>query len=46
MVYSGKVTDRIHELASGAGINVVVGKAVGAQSLKLGVQAYSVKDLE
>jgi len=46
LVFSGKVTDRIHELASGAGINVVVGKTVGAQSLKLGVQAYSVKDLE
>ena len=46
LVFSGKVTDRIHELASGAGINTVVGKTVGAQSLKLGVQAYSVKDLE
>ena len=46
LVFSGKVTDRIHELASGAGINVVVGKTVGTQSLKLGVQAYSVKDLE
>ena len=46
LVFSGKVTDRIHELASGAGINVVVGKTVWAQSLKLGVQAYSVKDLE
>ena len=46
LVFSGKVTDRIHELASGAGINVVVGKTVGPQSLKLGVQAYSVKDLE
>tara|TARA_B110000014_G_scaffold255394_1_gene237170 strand:- start:2517 stop:3686 length:1170 start_codon:yes stop_codon:yes gene_type:complete len=46
LVFSGKVTNRIHELASGAGINVVVGKTVGPQSLKLGVQAYSVKDLE
>ena len=46
LVFSGKVTDRIHELASGAGINTVVGKTVGSQSLKLGVQAYSVKDLE
>ena len=46
LVFSGTVTDRIHELASGAGINTVVGKKVGAQSLKLGVQAYSVKDLE
>ena len=45
LVFSGKVTDRIHALASGAGINVVVGKTVGSQSLKLGVQAYSVKDL-
>ncbi len=46
LVFSGKVTDRIHELASGAGINNVVGKSVGSQSLKLGVQAYSVRDLE
>tara|TARA_B100000029_G_scaffold148544_3_gene143827 strand:+ start:2862 stop:4061 length:1200 start_codon:yes stop_codon:yes gene_type:complete len=46
LVFSGKVTDRIHELASGAGINNVVGKTVGPQSLKLGVQAYSVRDLE
>ena len=46
LVFSGKVTDRIHELASGAGINVVVGKTVGSQTLKLGVQAYSIKDLE
>ena len=46
LVFSGKVTNRIHELASGAGINNVVGKSVGPQSLKLGVQAYSVSDLE
>ena len=46
LVFSGKVTNRIHELASGAGINNVVGKSVGTQSLKLGVQAYSVSDLE
>ena len=46
LVFSGKVTDRIHELASGAGINNVVGKTVGPQSLKLGVQAYSIRDLE
>ena len=46
LIFSGKVTDRIHELASGAGINNVVGKTVGPQTLKLGVQAYSVSDLE
>ena len=46
LVFSGKVTDRIHELASGAGINNVIGKSVGPQSLKLGVQAYSVSDLD
>ncbi|MAH98656.1 MAG: hypothetical protein CMA12_04835 [Euryarchaeota archaeon] len=46
LVFSGKVTDRIHELASGAGINNVIGKSVGRQSLKLGVQAYSVSDLD
>tara|TARA_B100000131_G_scaffold128637_1_gene125489 strand:+ start:2795 stop:3964 length:1170 start_codon:yes stop_codon:yes gene_type:complete len=45
LVFSGKVTDRIHELASGAGINNVVGKTIGPQSLKLGVQAYSISDL-
>ncbi len=46
LVFSGKVTDRIHELASGAGINNVLGKSIGPQSLKLGVQAYSVSDLD
>ncbi len=46
LVFSGKVSDRIYELASGAGISNVVGKTVGPQSLKLGVQAYSVSDLE
>ncbi len=46
LVFSGKVTDRIHELASGAGINNVIGKSIGPQSLKLGVQAYSVSDLD
>ena len=46
LVFSGKVSDRIYELASGAGINNVIGKTVGPQSLKLGVQAYSIRDLE
>ena len=46
LVFSGKVSDRIYELASGAGISNVVGKTVGPQSLKLGVQAYSIRDLE
>ncbi|MCH2428220.1 MAG: DNA primase DnaG [Candidatus Thalassarchaeum sp.] len=46
LVFSGKVSDRIYELASGAGIGNVVGKTVGPQSLKLGVQAYSIRDLQ
>ena len=46
LVFSGKVSYRIYELASGAGINNVIGKTVGPQSLKLGVQAYSIRDLE
>ena len=46
LVFSGKVSDRIYELASGAGINNVIGKTVGPQSLKLGVQAYSIRDLD
>ena len=46
LVFSGKVSDRIYELASGAGINNVIGKTVGPQSLKLGVQAYSITYLE
>ena len=46
LVFSGKVSDRIYELAAGAGIGNVVGKTVGPQSLKLGVQAYSIRDLQ
>ena len=46
LVFSGKVSDRIYELASGAGNGNVVGKTVGPQSLKLGVQAYSIRDLQ
>ena len=46
LVFSGKVSDRIYELASGAGINNVIGTTVGPQSLKLGVQAYAIRDLE
>ncbi|MEE2650628.1 MAG: DNA primase DnaG [Candidatus Thermoplasmatota archaeon] len=45
IVFSGKVTNRIFELAAGAGIANVVGKTVGPESLKLGVQAYSASDL-
>ena len=45
LIFSGKISDRIFELASGAGINVVVGKTIGHESLKMGVQAYSSSDL-
>ena len=45
IVFSGKVSNRIFELAAGAGISNVVGKTVGPESLKLGVQAYSASDL-
>jgi len=45
LVFAGKVSDRIFELASGAGIPCVVGNSVGNQTLKLGVQAFSTNDL-
>ena len=45
LVFAGKVSDRIFELASGAGIPCVVGNSVGNQTLKLGVQAFSTSDL-
>ena len=45
LVFAGKVSDRIFELAAGAGIVTVVGKTIGPVSLKLGVQAYSASDL-
>ena len=45
LVFSGPVNDRIFDLASGAGINNVLGKSVGKVTLKAGVQAFSVKDL-
>ncbi len=45
LIFAGKVSDRIFELASGAGIPCVVGNSVGNQTLKLGVQAFSTSDL-
>ena len=45
LVFAGKVTDRIFDLASGAGIGNVLGKNVGKDTLMGGVQAFSVKDL-
>ena len=45
LVFAGKVTDRIFDLASGAGIGNVLGKTVGKDTLKGGAQAFSVKDL-
>jgi hypothetical protein len=44
LVFAGKVTDRIFTLASGAGIDNVVGSSVGKVTRKSGVQAYSATD--
>ena len=44
LVFAGKVTDRIFTLASGAGIENVIGSSVGKITRKSGVQAYSVTD--
>ncbi len=45
LVFSGKVTERIFTLASGAGIENVMGTSVGSVTRKSGVQAYSVSNL-
>lgn len=45
LVFSGKVNDRIFELASGAGIENVLGTSVGGVTRKGNVQAYSSEDL-
>ena len=45
LVFSGKVTDRIFTLASGAGIENVMGTSVGTVTRKSGVQAYSASNL-
>ncbi|MDE0953072.1 MAG: DNA primase DnaG [Candidatus Poseidoniales archaeon] len=45
LVFSGKVTDRIFTLASGAGIENVMGTSVGTVTRKAGVQAYSSSNL-
>ena len=45
LVFAGKVTDRIFEMASGAGIENVLGKSVGGVTRKGNVQAYSSEDL-
>ena len=45
LVFAGKVTARIFDLASGAGIENVLGSSVGTVTRKSGVQAYSVEDL-
>ena len=45
LVFAGKVNDRIFDLASGAGIGNVLGKTLGKDTLKGGVQAFSIKDL-
>ena len=45
LVFSGKVNDRIFDLASGAGIENVMGTSVGKVTRKSGVQAYSASNL-
>jgi DNA primase len=45
LVFAGKVTARIFDLASGAGIENVLGSSVGKVTRKSGVQAYSAEDL-
>lgn len=45
LVFAGKVTARIFDLASGAGIENVLGSSVGKVTRKSGVQAYSADDL-
>jgi DNA primase len=45
LVFAGKVTARIFDLASGAGIENVLGSSVGKVTRKSGVQAYSSEDL-
>jgi 5S rRNA maturation endonuclease (ribonuclease M5) len=45
IVFAGKVSNRIFELASGAGIGNVLGKTVGDVTLKGGVQAFGINDL-
>ena len=45
LVFAGKINDRIFELASGAGIETVLGTSVGGVTRKGNVQAYSAEDL-
>ena len=45
LVFSGKVNDRIFDLASGAGIENVMGTSIGKVTRKSGVQAYSASNL-
>lgn len=45
LVFAGKVNDRIFDLAAGAGIGNVLGKTVGKDTLKGGVQAFGISDL-
>ena len=45
LVFAGKVTARIFDLASGAGIENVLARSVGKITRKSGVQAYAAEDL-
>jgi DNA primase len=45
LVFAGKVTGKIFDYASGAGIENVLGTSVGKVTRKSGVQAYSTEDL-
>jgi hypothetical protein len=42
LVFAGRVTDRIFDLAAGAGIDSVLGTSVGNNTRKNGVQAYQI----
>ncbi len=44
-MFAGKVTARIFDLASGAGIENVLGTSVGTVTRKGGVQAYSTENI-
>ncbi|MBJ36299.1 MAG: hypothetical protein CMB68_02870 [Euryarchaeota archaeon] len=45
LVFAGKVTARIFDLASGAGIENVLGTSVGTVTRKAGVQAFSTENI-
>ena len=46
LLYNGKVTDRIMEIASLGAIQAVIGSTVGAKAVVDGVEAYSMTDIK